>query len=197
MKTSERNFVQYSEIMPLLFCRPMARQDESSRSTMIRRCGDEDFEQIRTIINDGASAYRGAIPGDCWIEPYMSMDELRQELAAGVTFWGFEANGALQGVMGLQSVQDVTLIRHAYVLTSVQRQGIGASLLLHLRPLAKTPMLIGTWADAHWAIHFYEKHGFRLVGREQARDLMQRYWTIPQRQLEVSVVLAEGNRQIL
>lgn len=158
---------------------------------MIRCCNNTDFEQIQAIINDGSSAYKGVIPDDCWAQPYMSKDELRQELAAGVTFWGCETNGILQGVMGLQPVQDVTLIRHAYVLTSAQRQGIGASLLAHLRPRAKTPILIGTWADAHWAIRFYEKHGFRLLGRQQAQGLMERYWVISPRQKEVSVVLAE------
>lgn len=159
---------------------------------MIRRCCDEDFEQTWEIINDGAMAYRGAIPDYCWAEPYMAQDELRQELAAGIGFWGCEMNGNLQGVMGLQPMQDVTLIRHAYVRTSAQRRGIGASLLSHLQPLAQAPILIGTWADAHWAIRFYEKHGFRLVGREQAQHLMERYWTISARQREVSVVLAEN-----
>jgi GNAT superfamily N-acetyltransferase len=131
------------------------------------------------------------IPEDCWAEPYMSKDDLQNELAAGVKFWGYETDGNLRGVMGLQSVLDATLIRHAYVATAWQRQGIGASLLSYLRQFAKTPILIGTWADAHWAIRFYEKHGFRLAGREQARDMMQRYWTIPRGQMEVFVVLAE------
>ena len=170
----------------------MARQDGSAQFTRIRRCRDEDFEQLWAIVNDGSSIYKGVIPDDCWAEPYMSTEELRQELAAGVQFWGCETNGTLQGVMGLQSVQDVTLIRHAYVHTSVQRQGIGASLLCHLRRVAKTPMLIGTWADAHWALRFYEKHGFRLVEREQKDNLLRRYWSVPLRQIEVSVVLADG-----
>jgi N-acetylglutamate synthase-like GNAT family acetyltransferase len=157
---------------------------------MIRRCSNEDFEQICAVINDGAKAYHRVIPEDCWAEPYMPNRELQQELAAGVKFWGYEADGKLQGVMGLQSVQDVTLIRHACVATRWQRQGIGANLLRHLRQLAKTPLLIGTWADAHWAIRFYEKHGFRLVGPDQD-DLMRRYWTVSPRQMEVSVVLTE------
>lgn len=169
----------------------MVGQDRSAQSAMIRRCKDEDFEQIWAIINDGATAYRGAIPAYCWAEPYMTKDELRQDLAAGIMFWGCERNGNLQGVMGLQSVQDVTLIRHAYVRTSAQRQGIGASLLSHLHPLAQEPILIGTWADASWAIRFYQKHGFQLVGREQAQYLMDRYWRISDWQRELSVVLAE------
>lgn len=169
----------------------MVGKDRTAQSTMIRRCCDEDFEQTWAIINDGAMAYRGVIPDHFWAEPYMAKDELRQELAAGVTFWGCEINGNLQGVMGLQFVRDVTLIRHAYVRTSAQKQGIGAGLLSHLRPLAQAPILIGTWADARWAIRFYEKHGFRLVGRGQAQHLMDRYWTISARQREVSVVLAE------
>jgi len=158
---------------------------------MIRRCNNSDFEQIYAIINDGARAYKGVIPDDCWAEPYMSKDELLRELAAGVDFFGCETNGNLNGVMGLQSVNDVTLVRHAYVLTSSQRQGVGATLLSHLRQLAKTPILIGTWADAGWAIRFYERHGFRLLDAKDADYLMRHYWRIPARQREVSVVLAE------
>jgi|SRR5919108_3377035 GNAT superfamily N-acetyltransferase len=158
---------------------------------MIRACDCNDLEQIYTIINDGAVAYKGVIPEDCWAEPYMSGNELRHSLNAGVHFWGFDENGALSGVMGLQEVQDVTLIRHAYVLTSRQRQGIGAALLHHLQGLAATPVLIGTWADAHWAIRFYQRNGFRLVGESHGRPLMKRYWTISSRQMDVSVVLAD------
>ena len=175
----------------------MGGQNRCAQSTMIRRCCDEDFEQTLAIINDGAMAYRGSIPDDCWVEPYMARDQLRQELSAGTRFWGCEMNGNLQGVMGLQLMGDVALIRHAYVRTSAQRQGIGARLLSHLRPLARTPILIGTWADAHWAIHFYEKHGFRLVGQVEAEHLMERYWTVSARQREVSVVLAENTAERL
>lgn len=158
---------------------------------MIRRCDGRDFELIWTIINDGAQAYKGIIPADRWAEPYMPQEKLRHEIDAGVVFWGFAENGTLSGVMGLQEVQDVTLIRHAYVLTSRQRRGIGGSLLRHLLALANSPVLIGTWADAEWAIHFYEKNGFRLVSTEEKNRLLKKYWTIPQRQIETSVVLTD------
>src|SRR5882762_2999324 len=124
---------------------------------MIRECAASDFEQIVQIINDGAQAYKGIIPADRWTEPYMSSEKLRQEIEAGITFWGFEDGGTLAGVMGLQDVQDVTLIRHAYVRTANRNQGIGGKLLLHLRTITSRPVLIGTWADASWAIGFYEK----------------------------------------
>ena len=121
----------------------------------------------------------------------MSRNELQHEIDEGVAFWGYEENGSLAGVMGLQQVQDVTLIRHAYVRTSGQRRGIGAHLLSHLRKLTPGPVLIGTWADAVWAIRFYEKHGFRMVGPQQKEHLLRQYWSIPQRQIETSVVLAD------
>src|ERR1700693_3934816 len=130
---------------------------------MIRQCDPRDFESIWAIINDGAQAYKGIIPADRWTEPYMSSEEMRRQIDEGVVFWGYEESGTLAGVMGIQQVQDVTLIRHAYVRTSSQKRGIGAHLLSHLRELAKSPVLIGTWADAVWAIRFYEKHGFRMV----------------------------------
>lgn len=158
---------------------------------MIRRCKDTDFDVIVAIINDGAQAYRGAIPADCWKEPYMPEQELRHELAGGVVFWGFEENGDLVGVMGIQDVADVTLIRHAYVRTAYRRRGIGAALLSHLRSVAAKPILIGTWKAATWAIRFYRKHGFRLVAEEEKNRLLKKYWSIPQRQVETSVVLAE------
>ena len=158
---------------------------------MIRRCVDRDFELIWAIINDGAQAYKGIIPADRWTEPYMSQEKLRHEIDDGVVFWGYEENGTLVGVMGLQEVLDVTLIRHAYVLTSRQRRGIGGSLLSHLLDVAKGPVLIGTWADALWAIHFYEKNGFQLVGTEEKDRLLKKYWTVPERQIETSVVLAD------
>jgi N-acetylglutamate synthase-like GNAT family acetyltransferase len=160
---------------------------------MIRQCIKHEFEQIYTIINDGALAYKGVIPKDCWTEPYMSRDKLQQEMDAGVVFWGSEDDGKLCGVMGLQSVRDVTLVRHAYVLTANQRRGIGASLLSRLRELTKTPILIGTWADASWAIRFYERSGFELVGPAVKDRLLQQYWTVSQRQAEVSVVLADAD----
>jgi GNAT superfamily N-acetyltransferase len=160
---------------------------------MIRRCDENDFDRIWAIINDGAEAYRETIPEDRWAQPYMSWDKLRQEINAGVVFWGYQDSGILLGVMGIQEVQDVTLIRHAYVLTGSQKQGIGAQLLSHLRPLAHGPILIGTWADAVWAIRFYERHGFRVVTAAEKERLLKRYWSIPERQVETSVVLADAH----
>ena len=157
---------------------------------MIRRCDDHDFELVWTIINDGASAYKGTIPEDRWSEPYMSREGLRHEIGEGVAFWGYEESGTLAGVMGIQDVADVTLIRHAYVRTGSQGHGIGGSLLSYLRGLAKGPLLIGTWADAAWAIRFYEKHGFQRVSPSEKERLLRKYWTIPERQIETSVVLA-------
>jgi N-acetylglutamate synthase-like GNAT family acetyltransferase len=158
---------------------------------MIRQCEDAEFETIYEIINDAAQAYRGTIPADCWKEPYMSEDELRQEIEEGVRFLGFEEDGKLAGVMGIQHVKDVTLIRHAYVRTARRSQGIGDQLLSHLVAGAARPVLIGTWADATWAIRFYEKRGFRLVSAAEKDKLLKRYWSVPVRQMDTSVVLAD------
>jgi GNAT superfamily N-acetyltransferase len=158
---------------------------------MIRRCDERDFELIWAIINDGAQAYKGAIPADRWTEPYMPREKLRDAIDDGIVFWGYEEDGALIGVMGIQQVADVTLIRHAYVRTTSQKRGIGGRLLSHLRELTSGPMLIGTWADAAWAIRFYERHDFRMVSPEEKDRLLKRYWTIPERQTETSVVLAD------
>jgi GNAT superfamily N-acetyltransferase len=158
---------------------------------MIRCCDDRDFESILAIINDGAQAYRGIIPADRLTEPYMSAEHLRHEIGEGVAFWGYEETATLVGVMGIQLVQDVTLIRHAYVRTSGQKRGIGGRLLSHLRELSDRPVLIGTWADAVWAIRFYERHGFHIVSAEEKTRLLEKYWTVPDRQIETSVVLAE------
>jgi N-acetylglutamate synthase-like GNAT family acetyltransferase len=158
---------------------------------MIRRCDDPDFETVLSIINDGSAAYKGVIPADRWTEPYMSHEHLRDEMQDGVEFWAYEVDGQIMGVMGIQAVKDVTLIRHAYVRTNGQKQGIGAKLLEHLRTLTRRPILIGTWKDATWAIRFYEKHGFRLVDDEEKDRLLKQYWDIPERQVETSVVLVE------
>ena len=158
---------------------------------MIGQCSDDDFEMIYEIINDAALAYKGIIPKDRWKEPYMSREELRHEIDEGVVFWGHEEDGNLKGVMGIQDVQDVTLIRHAYVRTAERNKGIGSKLMFHLRQMTARPILIGTWADAVWAIRFYEKHGFRLVSTEEKNCLLKKYWRIPKRQVETSVVLAE------
>ena len=159
---------------------------------MIRECAASDFEQIFQIINDGAQAYKGVIPADRWTEPYMSREKLRHEIEDGVTFWGDEAGGELAGVMGLQDVKDVTLIRHAYVRTASRNQGLGGKLLTHLRTITSRPVLIGTWADAVWAIGFYQKHGFRVVDEQEKNQLLKTYWNIPERQVETSVVLADA-----
>ena len=156
----------------------------------LRHCVPEDLSIIETIINSAAKAYRGVIPPDRWHEPYMSSAELRNEIAAGVIFWGYERDGELLGVMGIQSVRDVDLIRHAYVRPDQQRQGIGASLIEHLRLRSTRQMLVGTWAAATWAVEFYKRHGFALVSAQRKGELLRQYWTIPERQIETSVVLA-------
>ena len=158
---------------------------------MIRKCDDRDFETIYQIINEAAQVYKGIIPADRWKDPYMPREELRHEIDAKVRFWGYEEDGKLLGVMGIQDVQDVTLIRHAYVRTAQQNKGIGGELLTHLRNLTSRPILLGTWADATWAIRFYEKHGFHLVTSKEKDRLLKKYWAIPDRQVETSVVLAE------
>jgi GNAT superfamily N-acetyltransferase len=158
---------------------------------MIRPCNDRDFETVYTIINEAAEAYRGVIPEDCWKEPYMPWEELRWEIDSGVRFWGFEGNGELLGVMGIQNVQDVTLIRHAYVRTARRNRGIGGKLLAKLREMTSRPILMGTWAAAVWAVRFYERHGFRLVTPEEKDRLLKKYWSISERQVETSVVLAD------
>jgi len=157
---------------------------------MIRTCTPDDLSAVCAIVNDAAQAYRGVIPPDRWHEPYMPMTELEREVAHGVVFWGMEADGELAGVMGIQDRGEVDLIRHAYVRTRNRRQGIGSALLRHLERLSAKPMLIGTWADALWAIRFYEKHGYRALGRTDTEALLKKYWNIPERQIATSVVLA-------
>ena len=159
---------------------------------MMRRCDEHDLEAILAIVNDAAQAYRGVIPADRWKEPYMPASELRHEIADGVVFWGWEVDGDLAGVMGIQQVRDVTLIRHAYVRTDLQGRGIGGELLRELRKMTDRPVLIGTWAAASWAVGFYEKHGFRRVTPEEKDRLLRAYWSIPDRQIETSVVLADA-----
>jgi GNAT superfamily N-acetyltransferase len=159
---------------------------------MIRQCDAQDFAEIWTIINDGARVYKGVIPPDRWSEPYMSLEHLRHEIDEGVLFWGYEESGTLLGAMGIQHVQDVTLIRHAYVRPAQQKRGIGALLLTHLKQLTVRPVLIGTWADAVWAIRFYEKHGFQKVSPREKDLLLKKYWSIPERQMATSIVLADS-----
>jgi GNAT superfamily N-acetyltransferase len=156
----------------------------------IRPCRDDDREAILTIVNAAAGAYRGVIPADRWHEPYMPPGEFDGEIAAGVAFWGYEAEGALLGVMGIQSKGDFDLIRHAYVAPGSQRHGVGSALLDHLARRTTRRMLVGTWAAADWAIRFYRRHGFELVSPACKDALLKAYWTIPDRQIETSVVLA-------
>ncbi len=158
---------------------------------MIRRCVTNDFETLYAIVNDGAEAYRGVIPADRWKVPYMPREELQHEIDHGVVFWGYEDAGQLVGVMGIQDIQDVTLIRHAYVRTGRRNQGIGGKLLAHLYAQCTRPVLVGTWAAATWAVRFYQKHGFRLVTPQEKERLLKKYWSIPDRQVETSVVLAD------
>jgi GNAT superfamily N-acetyltransferase len=160
---------------------------------MIHLCTDNDFNAIFEIVNDAARAYKGVIPDDRWREPYMAGDYLRHELDSGVVFWGYEENGELLGVMGIQDVQYLTLIRHAYVRTKHRSKGIGGRLIAHLKTLAARPMLVGTWQAATWAIRFYERYGFKLVSWEEKERLLRKYWNIPERQTETSVVLADRN----
>lgn len=157
---------------------------------MIRLCNADDFDTVWAVINDGARTYTGVIPTDCMKNPYMPKHELQHEIEEGVVFWAYEDCSEVLGVMGIQELHDVTLIRHAYVRTSAQGRGIGGQLLSHLRRLAKNPLLIGTWAEAKWAIGFYEKHEFAVVSDALKDQLLRQYWTIPERQIETSVVLA-------
>jgi GNAT superfamily N-acetyltransferase len=156
----------------------------------IRLCREDERVAILAIVNAAAEAYRGVIPADRWHEPYMPRKELEFEIAAGVVFWGAEGEGKLLGVMGLQSMGDVDLIRHAYVVPEKQGQGIGGALLERLRRLSTRRMLVGTWAAAEWAIRFYERHGFERVSPARKTELLKTYWSIPERQIAASVVLA-------
>lgn len=155
----------------------------------IRPCSASDFDAMLTVINSAATAYDGVIPVDRYHVPYMPAGELRDEIAAGVRFWGWFGADGLLGLMGIQDVDDVTLIRHAYVAPESQGAGVGSRLLAHLMDLSHGPLLVGTWADAKWAIRFYQRHGFRLVTPAEKDRLLRRYWHIPERQVETSVVL--------
>ncbi|MGD6852969.1 MAG: GNAT family N-acetyltransferase [Candidatus Bathyarchaeia archaeon] len=159
---------------------------------MIRQLSETDFQTIYAIVNDAAVAYKGKIPADCWREPYMPKEELRQEINSGVQFYGYIQNGKVVVVMGIQRVGDITLVRHAYTLTSCQRQGLGEKLLKHLLSLVETDLvLVGTWEAASWAIRFYQKNGFKLLCRKETNKQLKTYWNIPERQIETSVVLKQ------
>jgi GNAT superfamily N-acetyltransferase len=156
----------------------------------VRPCRKDERSAISEIINLAAEAYRGVIPADRWHDPYMSLQELDSEISAGVDFWAFEREGEVIGVMGIQPILDVELIRHAYVRPGNQRHGVGAALFAHIRSMSSRRMLVGTWAAATWAIAFYQRQGFVLVSPEQKTALLKSYWTVPERQIEASVVLA-------
>jgi N-acetylglutamate synthase-like GNAT family acetyltransferase len=162
---------------------------------MIRKGADEDFEEILNIINDAAIAYKGVIPPDRWHEPYITKEELQGQIEDGVRFSCYVDNNEIVGVMGIQDKAEVKLIRHAYVRTKQRNKGIGALLLQELIKDSKKPILIGTWKAAAWAIRFYEKHGFRVVREEEKNRLLKKYWAIPDRQVETSVVLVDGKYQ--
>ncbi|NML40253.1 GNAT family N-acetyltransferase [Chitinophaga sp. G-6-1-13] len=160
---------------------------------MITKSRESDFRDIYEIINDAAIAYKGIIPPDRWHEPYMTATELQTQIEEGVQFWCYSEDNTIIGVMGIQDKQDVTLIRHAYVSTAARNKGIGGKLLQYLSGLTGKPILIGTWADAVWAINFYKRHGFRQVSFAEKEQLLRKYWNIPLRQIETSVVLASSN----
>lgn len=157
---------------------------------MVEKCVAGDFKTIHEIINDSSSAYKGVIPMDCWHEPYMSELDLTIQIEQGVEFWCFKEDENILGIMGIQDKTDVMLIRHAYVRTTSRNKGIGGQLLSFLVQLTKNPILIGTWADAHWAIGFYQRHNFQLLPKDEKDKLLSKYWVIPPRQAEASVVLA-------
>jgi GNAT superfamily N-acetyltransferase len=159
---------------------------------LIRESVAADYAVIWDIINDGAHAYRGVIPPDRWHEPYMSTDELANEISDGVMFWVAEEQRRVSGVMGIQDKGDIALVRHAYVASSAQRRGVGTRLLRHVESLVNKPLLIGTWAAASWAIEFYQRNGYTVVARDRKDKLLKTYWSIPVRQIEASVVLADG-----
>lgn len=162
----------------------------AKRAILIRQCRDSDLNAICKVINDGARAYKEILSENMWKEPYMLLAELQREVDSGIRFWGYEEDGDLVGVMGIQPIQDITLIRHAYVRTANQNQGIGGKLLESLRQQTARPILVGTWASAVWAISFYEKLGFRLISQDEKDQLLRKYWSISERQIQNSVVLA-------
>lgn len=170
----------------------MTQPREAGSAVLVRKGVEADSAAILAIINDAAQAYRGVIPADRWHEPYMPMKELLKEIADGVVFWVAEQEGRLPGVMGIQDKGDVALVRHAYVAPAAQRKGVGTKLLHHVESLADKPILIGTWADASWAIEFYRRNGFSVVPKADKDRLLRTYWSIPARQIETSVVLADG-----
>jgi N-acetylglutamate synthase-like GNAT family acetyltransferase len=159
---------------------------------IIRQSLESDRPAILAIVNQAAQAYRGVIPADRWHDPYMPADELNREISAGVVFWLAEDQGRLLGVMGIQDKGDVALVRHAYTAPALQRSGVGTTLLRHVQGLVEKPVLIGTWASASWAIGFYQRNGFTVLPNDDKDRVLRKYWSIPERQIETSVVLADG-----
>jgi N-acetylglutamate synthase-like GNAT family acetyltransferase len=159
---------------------------------LIRKSVKADFAAMLGIINDAARAYHGVIPADRWHEPYMPAGELKREIIGGVVFWVAEQDGRLSGVIGIQDKGEVALVRHAYVASTTQRSGVGTKLLRHVEGLVDKPILIGTWAAASWAIEFYRRNGFTIVPTDHKDHLLRKYWSIPTRQIETSIVLANG-----
>jgi N-acetylglutamate synthase-like GNAT family acetyltransferase len=157
----------------------------------VRKSVESDLPAILAIVNEAAQAYRGVIPADRWHEPYMPMPELQREISDGVVFWVAEEEERILGVMGIQDRGDVALVRHAYVTPNIQRKGVGTTLLRHVEGLDDKPILIGTWASASWAIEFYRRNGFTVVPDIDKDRLLRTYWSIPVRQIETSVVLAD------
>lgn len=162
--------------------------------SIIRPCTPEDMPELCSVINDAAQVYKGVIPADRWHTPYMSMEDLEREISDGVHFSCFESTRKIHGVMGIQDRGDVTLIRHAYVLTEHHKQGVGTQLLRNAELATDKPILVGTWMAAAWAIGFYSKNGYRLLSREETDLLLRKYWRVPERQIETSVVLASVAR---
>ena len=152
-----------------------------------------DAQAICAVINAAAQIYRGVIPDDCWHEPYMSAAALQQELEDGVVFWGVSQGHELVAVMGFQPRGAVDLIRHAYVRPERQRNGLGRTLLEKIHDQSSCPILVGTWASAHWTIRFYERNGYRRLNPRHTARLLDTFWRIPKRQVGASVVLARGD----
>src|ERR1700738_3510846 len=159
---------------------------------LIRKSVKADFAAMLAVINDAARAYHGVIPADPWHEPYMSAGEQQREVTEGGVFWVAEQDGRLSGVIGIQDKEEVALVRHAYVAPTTQRSGVGTKLLRHVESLVDKPILIGTWAAASWAIEFYRRNGFTIVPTDHKDHLLRKYWSIPARQIETSIVLANG-----
>ena len=170
----------------------MTLSSKVPKTMMIRKSREADSDALLAIVNEAAQAYRGVIPADRWREPYMPAEELKREIANGVIFWVVEEDGRLVAVMGIQDKEEVALVRHAYVAPTMQRKGVGTKLLRHVEGLTEKPTLIGTWADASWAIAFYQRNGYRVVPNQYKDALLRKYWSIPSRQVETSVVLANA-----